>query len=272
MQVDASLKDTISDNFQGLNLNFPPESSGPRDSEIVDMNLDFVSELCNSNAGTGPVKPMVYEQSTKEQTVNNSDVPSPVLSSSSATYPMIEQGVVVPVFRPPTLSSSAAYPIIDQGVSAPAFPQTPSSSVSYPIIDLSEASIAGPSEVTAPAICRQAPPPAICVQAPSTAISVQAPSEEDSENAVEQSLLKELEDMGFKQVDLNKEILRMNEFDLEKSVDDLCGAAEWDPILEELQEMVNRLQKLWSFFFSWFFLLLIIEDYDIGCCVVAGFL
>ncbi|KAJ6882302.1 protein NBR1 [Populus alba x Populus x berolinensis] len=43
--------------------------------------------------------------------------------------------------------------------------------------------------------------------------------------------------MGFKQVDLNKEILRRNEYDLEQSVDDLCGFAEWDPILEELQEM-----------------------------------
>lgn len=29
----------------------------------------------------------------------------------------------------------------------------------------------------------------------------------------------------------------MNEYDLEQSVDDLCGVSEWDPILEELQEM-----------------------------------
>jgi next-to-BRCA1 protein 1 len=54
---------------------------------------------------------------------------------------------------------------------------------------------------------------------------------------VEQSLLKELEEMGFKQVDLNKEILRMNEYDLQRSLDDLCGDAEWDPILEELMAM-----------------------------------
>ena len=52
--------------------------------------------------------------------------------------------------------------------------------------------------------------------------------------------------MGFKQVDLNKEILRMNEFDLEKSVDDLCGVAEWDPILEELQEMVSGVRETWE--------------------------
>lgn len=56
-------------------------------------------------------------------------------------------------------------------------------------------------------------------------------------NQVEQTLLKELVDMGFKQIDLNKEILRLNEYDLEQSVDDLCGYAEWDPLLIELQEM-----------------------------------
>ena len=63
----------------------------------------------------------------------------------------------------------------------------------------------------------------------------------DDKDAVEQSLLKELEEMGFRQVDLNKEILRMNDYNLEQSVDVLCGVAdaEWDPILEELQEMVS---------------------------------
>ncbi|KAL4584885.1 hypothetical protein LXL04_009495 [Taraxacum kok-saghyz] len=53
----------------------------------------------------------------------------------------------------------------------------------------------------------------------------------------EQGLLEELVAMGFKQLDLNKEVLRANDYDLEKSVDDLCGVSEWDPILEELQEM-----------------------------------
>lgn len=78
----------------------------------------------------------------------------------------------------------------------------------------------------------------------------------------EQILLKELEEMGFKQVDLNKEILRKNAYDLEQSVDDLCDAQkevlrlnedmeqsgddsgisdEWDTILVELQEMVRTI-------------------------------
>ncbi|KAL8097923.1 protein JOKA2 isoform X2 [Apium graveolens] len=74
----------------------------------------------------------------------------------------------------------------------------------------------------------------------------------------EQTLLKELDEMGFKQVDLNKEILRRNAYDWEQSVDDLCDVQkevlrlnedmersdddsgtsdEWDTILVELQEM-----------------------------------
>lgn len=54
---------------------------------------------------------------------------------------------------------------------------------------------------------------------------------------IEQNLLRELEDMGFKHKGLNAELLRKNNYDIQKTLDDLCGAAEWDPILEELQEM-----------------------------------
>lgn len=60
------------------------------------------------------------------------------------------------------------------------------------------------------------------------------------DNPVEQTLLKELEEMGFGQIDLNKEVLRLNEYNLEQSVDDLCGFSEWDPLLSELQEMVRH--------------------------------
>jgi next-to-BRCA1 protein 1 len=52
-----------------------------------------------------------------------------------------------------------------------------------------------------------------------------------------------LESMGFKQRDLNEELLKKNDFDLQRTVDDLVMAAEWDPMLEELEEMV-RLQHI----------------------------
>lgn len=63
------------------------------------------------------------------------------------------------------------------------------------------------------------------------------PEQNKGGNEQEERLLKELEVMGFKKVDLNIEVLRMNEYDLERSVDELCGVSEWDPILEELKEM-----------------------------------
>ncbi|KAA8540765.1 hypothetical protein F0562_024316 [Nyssa sinensis] len=99
--------------------------------------------------------------------------------------------------------------------SSPLPPKAPPS-VSYPIVDFTEVAPTAPSPVT-----NKSP-------------SAQEVSEN---NDVELTLLRELEEMGFKQVDLNKEILRMNEYNLEQSVDDLCGVAQWDPILEELEEM-----------------------------------
>ncbi|KAJ0971948.1 hypothetical protein J5N97_019907 [Dioscorea zingiberensis] len=80
--------------------------------------------------------------------------------------------------------------------------------------------------------------PIIEFSSPSSESPIHAKSGQDADNnPVEHTLLKELEEMGFKQIDLNKEVLRLNEYDLEQSVDDLCGFAEWDPLLEELQEM-----------------------------------
>lgn len=95
-------------------------------------------------------------------------------------------------------------------------PSAAGSSISYPI-DLSEA------------------PPAVTSAAPTSVAEVQASSQDD----IEMALLKELGEMGFKQVNLNKEVLRMNGYNLEQTIADLCGASEWDPMLEELEEMVG---------------------------------
>ncbi|GJT16133.1 PB1 domain-containing protein [Tanacetum coccineum] len=52
----------------------------------------------------------------------------------------------------------------------------------------------------------------------------------------EEALVRKLEDMGFKQLDFNKQILRMNDYDLEKTLNDLCGVSDWEPMLDDLQE------------------------------------
>lgn len=103
-------------------------------------------------------------------------------------------------------------------------PSASGSTISYPIIDLTKE-----------------PPSEDSSMQPSAVVAMQAPPLQDARGnfEVETSLLQELEEMGFKQVDLNKEILRKNEYDLEQSVDDLCGVAEWDPILEALKDMVG---------------------------------
>lgn len=89
----------------------------------------------------------------------------------------------------------------------------------------------GPSSVSYPIIDFSLPVNPVIDMQTSAALEVNGNMDR------EETLLRELEDMGFKQVDLNKEILRMNEYDLEQSVDALCGVSEWDPILEELKEM-----------------------------------
>lgn len=83
-------------------------------------------------------------------------------------------------------------------------------------------------------------PPANPPPTPSPKVSPASSEDVTANNAnniIEETLLKTLEDMGFKQVDLNKEVLKRNKYDLGQSVDDLCRVDEWDPMLDELEEM-----------------------------------
>jgi next-to-BRCA1 protein 1 len=158
----------------------------------------------NSNAATEPMKPVVDEQPRKDHDLN---------------FPINDALLV------------------GHGISSSAAPEA----VSYPIVDLSEVAPALPTQAPSNA---QSPTPTAPTLVPSNVVAVPTSTQgTDAKNAaaaaVEDILLKELEEMGFKQVDLNKEILRINEYNLEQSVDHLCGVSEWDPILEELQEMVS---------------------------------
>ncbi|GFZ12003.1 ubiquitin-associated (UBA)/TS-N domain-containing protein [Actinidia rufa] len=161
---DASLKESLCDSFNGLNLNLPPDSSGVTGPEM----------------GSVKVKPMLEEDSLYEPTTNSG---------------MVEDFVGLIVNARP-LDQDLNFPINDTllggGVSNSATLEAPTS-VSYPIIDLSE---------VAPVVSSHAPSPSAELPA-----SAQGASEN---NDVEHTLLRELEEMGFKQ---------------------------WDPILEELQEM-----------------------------------
>lgn len=209
IQVDASLDESLCDTLEGLNLNLPPVNSGSNGPEIIDVNVQPTMdgeffESSNSKATTEPGKKVVDEQPKKDHEL----------------FPIND-----------TL-------LVGQGVSAPTT-TGPQSAVSYPIIDLSEVVLPAPAQApshspSAPTYV-QNPIPVLPTEVQSTV--AHASTSAVPKNPVEETLLKELEEMGFKQVDLNKEVLRMNEYDFEQSVDDLCGVSEWDPILEELQEM-----------------------------------
>ncbi|CAK9311986.1 unnamed protein product [Citrullus colocynthis] len=97
-----------------------------------------------------------------------------------------------------------------------------------------------PLESYSPFDCPVPTPPANPPPTPSPNVfpaSSENVTANNANNTIEETLLKTLEDMGFKQVDLNKEILKRNEYNLGQSVDELCGVDEWDPMLHELKEM-----------------------------------
>ncbi|GMH31447.1 hypothetical protein Nepgr_033290 [Nepenthes gracilis] len=227
IQVDASLMNLTWDTTLNLNLP-PPVCTGSKDATAGDGKILPLVDITTNNPGN-PVavkeseKPLVDEP---QPVVGDLNLPSDWLhapSSPEALPPVVAVAHPVGSSNPqnPSLqgaTSSVSYPLVDIDFSAhaPALAY-PTVSFPFPIVDMSEESIASSH----------------CIA------NVKGSSEEDGEKEkdVERTLLKELEEMGFRQVDLNKEILRMNGFNLEQSVDHLCSFAEWDPILEELQEM-----------------------------------
>jgi len=175
-----------------LNLNLPPESSGPNGSGIIDVN----AEPLDSGFPETNITPDINVMGT------TAGLAEPVVGAPSR---LVEQPAQVVGGLPvdacnDDLSQSTPEAIVSAGAS-------------YPLIDLHATPSMGDASLGAAAVA--------------------------DGNAGEQTLLKELEEMGFKQIDLNKEVLRLNEYDLVQSVDDLCGFAEWDPLLSELQEMVS---------------------------------
>lgn len=280
IEVDDSLKDSLSSSLQSVASDQPPSISGDRGSQPVkfDLNTDAEPDLLRrwSTSFTGGVSvpvevsaPVeanpVFGWNFKDELENNFPINDSLLvvdqgvtisptneaeSSVSHLYVDMRDDATAPALEPATFTTevvpSMSYPNVDlrEDVTAPALePATPTTevvpSVSYPIVDLREDATA-PTSTTAPVL---PPLPEIVVSAPSSSLSLVNPTaaiqmSSSSNNAtLEENLLIELQEMGFRQTELNKEILRMNKYDLEKSLDDLCGVAEWDPILEELTEM-----------------------------------
>ncbi|WVZ74786.1 hypothetical protein U9M48_022922 [Paspalum notatum var. saurae] len=230
----------VNDNSKNaaINLNLPPESNIANPTNLIDVNIAPGGNIANPtnliDVNIAPVDSALSANSkrTKEFHFYPIDVPElkrtpPVPCAAPTVSAAIPTSTAADA--PMSTATAAAFVPVPEVVT-PAIPSTvmPILPTTMPI-SAPAASVSSPAlaPVTAPPVSAPVPPPVSAV--------VPEPLDMDVHN--EEKLLRELEEMGFRQIDLNKEILRQNNYNLEQSVDDLCGVNEWDPLLAELEEM-----------------------------------
>jgi len=211
-----------------INLNLPPESNITNTSNLIDVNVEPAETTLSAHAKRTKefhFYPIDVPEPKKSQ-------PAPVVTSMPAAAPA-NPTIDVPI-------SSATTAAFVPSVSMPApelvVPAVPSPPVNVPIVP-SAVPVSAPPHAPAPASASASVSGPASMPVPPPVASAAAPEPFDIDDHNEEKLLRELEEMGFRQIDLNKEILRQNNYNLEQSVDDLCGVNEWDPLLAELEEM-----------------------------------
>uniref|UniRef100_A0A3B6QGQ5 ZZ-type domain-containing protein n=1 Tax=Triticum aestivum TaxID=4565 RepID=A0A3B6QGQ5_WHEAT len=184
----------------------PQESNMTNTSNLIDVNMEPANQVLDEHVnGTRMelLEPLIYHEAAEPKK-------SPSAFSAAPPYPMVDV---------PSSSENAAAFVPSVNVLAPEVIPRPAvtTPADVPTSSLTSIPVDLPVAATTPVDVASAPL--------------------DIDSLTEEKLLQELEEMGFKQVDLNKEILRQNKYNLEQSVDDLCGVNEWDPLLAELNEM-----------------------------------
>ncbi|XP_076929994.1 protein JOKA2-like isoform X2 [Bidens hawaiensis] len=221
IQVDASMKDL--GETSSINLNLPPTVG---DYEVVNQD-PLMDNILSGN-------------STIDVTGPGNMFADPIPYDDDTTFP-INDSLIIDNGGLNTVSTSSAPPVTDSslgfiptevGAALGSLPVGPTGL--YPTTVGLDTKV--DFSVMPSAIASGAP------SSPATAAAVKPSGSGKQVVSAEQehALVKELEEMGFKQLDLNSKILRMNNYDLEKSVDELCGVSEWDPMLDELQEMMRK--------------------------------
>jgi len=183
----------------------PQENNMTNTSNLIDVNIEPDNQVHVNGTRMELLEPLIYREAAEPKK-------SPSASAAALLYPMIDV---------PSSSENAATLVPSVHVPTPEVIPRPAATT--------------PADVPTSLLNTSIP---VDVSVPATApVDVVASVPLDVDSLTEEKLLKELEEMGFKQVDLNKEILRQNKYNLEQSVDDLCGVNEWDPLLAELNEM-----------------------------------
>ncbi|KAI3761383.1 hypothetical protein L1987_51797 [Smallanthus sonchifolius] len=223
IQVDAPMKN-LGETL--INLNLPPVT---RDMEADNQGF-LVDNIFSGNNITGS------ENTSVDLPLKDHEMVFPVPGNDSS---MIIDGVCVPnplatLSAPPGTASSSVFNPTEVGTAFGSLPAGPMVTSGFsPTVGLNT------EPISYPTVDFSVMPPIMSGGAASLPTVVVQPSGSGKalSDDQEQVLVKELEELGFKQLDLNKEILRMNNYDLEKSIDEPCGVLEWDPMLDELREM-----------------------------------
>ncbi|KAL6899342.1 hypothetical protein ACP4OV_006000 [Aristida adscensionis] len=213
-----------------INLNLPPESSSTNSVNLIDV----IDEPIHTDPSAQPKRPKEFHFHPVEASEPRKSQPAPFVVPSVPAEAPANPIVDVP------FSAASFVPYVNVPAPEPVVPE-PQPAVYSPItvpimttpvpVNVPEpapASSPAPAPASAPALA------SAFVPLPSDA---SAPEPLGIDGDTEEKLLRELEEMGFRQIDLNKEILRQNKYNLEQSVDDLCGVNEWDPLLADLEEM-----------------------------------
>lgn len=184
----------------------PQESDITNASNLIDVNVEPANQVLDEHVNDTRIEllePLIYREAAEPKK-------SPSASAAAPLYPKVDV---------PSSSENAAGFVPSVNVLAPEVIPEPSATT--------------PAEVPTSLLTSIPVDLTVAATAPVDVASALL----DIDRLTEEKLLQELEEMGFKQVDLNKEILRQNKYNLEQSVDDLCGVNEWDPLLAELSEM-----------------------------------
>ncbi|KAL0356249.1 UNVERIFIED_CONTAM: protein JOKA2 [Sesamum radiatum] len=228
IQVDASVRGTPYESIRSLNLNLPPVTNGLIGSETVNAEAEPIAKDSEPKHNNSKKMAEIVEPVLDLQPNNFQDMKFPINDSllvadgASSSVCFADPSVPCPVIHmldpplPPEPTTSAKVDTLE--LPGKMAGNGASNSIPDPIIHMLD----------------QSPPPAAAISS-SEESAVELPAKKE----VEEQLLRELEEMGFKHVALNREILRMNDYDLEQAVNDLCGGVDWDSILEDLWEMVR---------------------------------
>jgi next to BRCA1 gene 1 protein len=234
-------------NKNAINLNLPPENNSSNSMDLIDVNMEPFTSTPGYHSYPVDVSLDAFEPKKYQAAPFTFLVPD--VSAEASTYSIA--GVAfssAPTAVAPSVSAWTPEPVVPTmhlPVSMPDMTATttaantpfsmPNMTATTPVANtpVSVPNITATTSVNVPASA----PLSASVSVPSSVDAVASESF-DIDGDTEEKLLRELDEMGFKQVGLNKEILRQNKYDLEQSVDDLCGVNEWDPLLAELEEMV----------------------------------